>query len=101
MARNTSFSRVTGHRKGFFPINWEKVHKELPKKNITLSLLHYGYATLAREGGKIPYAYHTFCENYGKYAKKYKLTMPIRRKPGETMEVDRTGTTLKITDRST
>lgn len=87
--------------KGFFPVDWEKVHKELQKKNITLSLLHYEYAMQAREGGKIPYAYRTFCENYGKYAKKYKLTMPIRRKPGEIMEVDWAGTTLKIIDRST
>ncbi|MDN6631443.1 MAG: hypothetical protein L0K90_09335 [Staphylococcus equorum] len=31
---------------------------------------------------------------------KYKLTMPIRRKPGEIMEVDWAGSTLHITDRS-
>lgn len=49
----------------------------------------------------LPYAYRTFCENYGKYAKKYKLTMPIRRKPGEVMEVDWAGSTLQIIDRST
>ena len=43
--------------KGYFPDDWEKVHKELQKKNVTLSLLHY------------------------EYARKYKLTMPIRKKP--------------------
>ncbi|MBO0993094.1 transposase [Bacillus sp. SD088] len=52
----------------------------------------------ARESGKNPYAYRTFCENYGKYAKKYKLTM--RRKPGEIMEVD-WASTLHTIDRST
>ena len=26
--------------KGFSPPNWEKVHKELQKKNVTLKLLH-------------------------------------------------------------
>ena len=87
--------------KGYFPVDWEKVHKELQKKNITLALLHKEYAAEAREGGKIPYAYRTFTENYGKYAKKYKLTMPIRRKPGEIMEVDWAGSTLEIKDRST
>lgn len=87
--------------KGYFPVDWDKVHKELQKKNVTLTLLHHEYATEAREGGKIPYAYRTFCERYGKYAKKYKLTMPIRRKPGEIMEVDWAGTTLQIIDRST
>lgn len=87
--------------KGYFPVDWEVVHRELQKKNVTLALLHHEYAMEAREGGKIPYAYRTFCEKYGKYAKKYKLTMPIRRKPGEIMEVDWAGSTLHIIDRST
>lgn len=76
------------------------VHKELQKKNITLKLLHTEYAQRAREGGKIPYAYRTFAEKYGKYAKKYKVTMPIRRKPGEILEVDWAGSTLSLQDRS-
>ena len=38
-----------------------------------------------RDGKKIPYAYRTFAENYGKYAKKHKATMPIRRKPGKVL----------------
>ncbi|WP_199860712.1 sigma-70 family RNA polymerase sigma factor [Oceanobacillus damuensis] len=53
--------------KGYFPVDLEKVHKELQKKNVTL--LHYGHATETGEGGKIPYAYRTFAENYGKYGK--------------------------------
>lgn len=87
--------------KGYFPVDWEKVHKELQKKNVIFALLHNEYSTEVREGGKIPYAYRTFTEKYGKYAKKYKLTMPIRRKPGEIVEVDWAGSTLNITDRST
>lgn len=78
-------------------MDWEEVHKELQKKNVTLILLHHEYEQEAREGGQIPYAYRTFCEKYGKYAKKFKLTMPIRRKP----EVDWAGSTLHIIDRST
>jgi transposase len=86
--------------KGFFPPDWETVHKELQKKNVTLKLLHMEYDQKARDGGKIPYAYRTFAENYGKYAKKYKATMPIRRKPGEILEVDWAGSTLSINDRA-
>lgn len=86
--------------KGYFPPNWEKVHKELQKKNVTLKLLHMEYVQQARDSEKIPYAYRTFAENYGKYAKKYKATMPIRRKPGEVLEVDWAGSTLSINDRS-
>lgn len=95
------FPEKQASEKGYFPVDWEKVHKELQKKNVTLALLHHEYAVEAREGGKVPYAYRTFCENYGKYAKKYKLTMPIRRKPGEIMEVDWAGSTLHIIDRFT
>ena len=29
--------------KGYFPPNWEIVHKELQKKNVTLKLLHMEY----------------------------------------------------------
>ncbi len=86
--------------KGYFPPDWEDVHKELQKKNVTLKLLHLEYTDRARNGGKIPYAYRTFAEKYGQYAKKYKATMPIRRKPGEIMEVDWAGSTLVITDRA-
>ena len=85
--------------KGYSPPDWEKVHKELQKKNITLKLLHTEYSQQTRDGKKIPYAYRTFAENYGKYAKKHKATMPIRRKPGEVLEVDWAGSTLFINDR--
>lgn len=87
--------------KGYCPINWEEVHRELQKKNVTLKLLHREYEQRARDHHKVPYAYRTFCEKYGSYAKKYKLTMPIRRKPGEILEVDWAGDTLSIQDRST
>ena len=87
--------------KGYHPVDFEWVHKELQKKNVTLTLLHHEYAGAAREGGKVPYAYRTFAEKYGAYAKKHKLTMPIRRKPGEILEVDWAGSTLKITDSAT
>src|SRR5690625_4135369 len=82
--------------KGYFPVDWEVVHRELQKKNVTLALLHHEYAMEAREGGKIPYAYRTFCEKYGKYAKKYKLSMPIRRKQCEIMEYDWSYLSLQI-----
>lgn len=86
--------------KGFSPPDWENIHKELQKKNVTLKLLHMEYDQHARDSGKIPYAYRTFAENYGKYSKKYKATMPIRRKPGEVLEIDWAGSTLSINNRS-
>lgn len=86
--------------RGYYPPDWEKVHKELGRKNVTLKLLHLEYSAEARDYGKIPYAYRTFAEKYTKYAKKYKATMPIRRKPGELLEVDWAGSTLSIHERA-
>lgn len=40
--------------KGYSPPDWEKVHKELQKKNITLKLLHTEYSQQTRDGKKIP-----------------------------------------------
>lgn len=86
--------------KGYAPPDWEFVHKELQKKNVTLKLLHVEYSERSRLSGKVPYAYRTFAEKYGKYAKKYKATMPQRRKPGELLEVDWAGSTLSLINRS-
>lgn len=40
--------------KGYFPVDWEEVHKELQKKNITLKLLHNEYSQLARIVTRFP-----------------------------------------------
>ena len=85
--------------KGYYPPDWEKVHKELQKKNITLKLLHTEYSDEARNSGKLPYAYRSFTEKYNLYARKHKATMPIKRKPGEILEVDWAGSTLSLKDR--
>ncbi|PQD96184.1 hypothetical protein CYL18_06185 [Pradoshia eiseniae] len=73
----------------------------LVKERLVQALKYRFRSDPAHEARKIPYAYRTFAEKYGHYAKKFKLTMPLRRKPGEIMEVDWAGSTLAIQDRST
>ena len=87
--------------KGYFTEDWDYVHKELGKKHMTLSLLHKEYSQRAEAHQALPYAYRTYCRHYNQYAQKYKVTMPIKRKPGESMEVDWAGSTLKLIDRTT
>lgn len=82
-------------------MDFEYIHKELARPNVTLTLLHDEYIQEAHEGGKIPYAYRTFARHYCDYAMKYKATMRIRRKPGELLEVDWAGTTLSVLDADT
>lgn len=77
--------------RGYYPVNWEYINKELMKKNVTLQLLHREYEDKARNSIKMPYSYTSFCRGYRSYAHKYKITMPIKRKPGELVEVDWVG----------
>ncbi|CAM5223335.1 IS21 family transposase ISPpu7 [Ureibacillus acetophenoni] len=83
------------------PLDFEYIHKELAKPNVTLSLLHYEYEAESRANNKIPYSYRSFVRHYSFYAQKYKATLRIRRKPGEIMEVDWAGSTAFIIDRDT
>ena len=73
---------------GYGMIDFELVHRELAKPNVTLSLLHYEYEVNCRANSKIPYSYRSFLRHYKAYADKYKATLRVRRKPGEIMEVD-------------
>lgn len=83
------------------PMNFDWIHAELSKPNVTLSLLHHEYEAKCRARNKVPYSYRSFLRHYSRYADKYKATLRIRRKPGEIMEVDWAGATAFIIDRDT
>lgn len=87
--------------KGYFLEDWDYVHKELGKPHMTLKLLHKEYSIRAKDNKGIPYAYRTYCEHYQDYAGKYKVTMPLKHKPGRSIETDWAGATLKLIDRVT
>lgn len=50
--------------RGYYPVNWEYIHKELMKKNVTLQLLHREYKEKARNSKKYPYSYTSFTRGY-------------------------------------
>ena len=79
----------------------ERVHSELAKSGVTMTLLWDEYCRECRESGEIPYQYSQFCRLYRKYAVLSKATMHIARKPGERMEVDWAGQTAFIQDPAT
>ncbi|NMD72873.1 IS21 family transposase [Bacillus sp. DNRA2] len=95
------FPEKTLEASGRYPLNFDYIHEELAKPNVTLSLLHYEYEAECRAKKKIPYSYRSFLRHYSNYADKYKATLRIRRKPGEIMEVDWAGSTAFIYDRDT
>lgn len=87
--------------RGYYPLDLEFIHKELFKKNMTLRLLHREYAEQAEGSNKLAYSYRSFADKYGRFASKHKATMPLKKKPGEELEVDWAGSTLSVTDPNT
>jgi transposase len=78
--------------------NFERIHKELAKSGVTLSLLWHEYCGECRVSGDIPFMYTQFCKLYREYAVISKATMHIEHKPGEKLEVDWAGQTLPVID---
>jgi transposase len=78
--------------------DYEKVHRELGRKNVTLTLLWDEYCASCRDSGEIPYSYSHFVLNYHKFARSEKATMHLSHKPGEKMQVDWAGATACIVD---
>lgn len=78
--------------------DYPKIHRELAKKGVTLTLLWTEYCLEAHAAGKIPYMSTQFGDKYRKWARATKATMRITHKPGDSIEVDWAGSTLNITD---
>ena len=81
--------------------DYPKIHRELAKKGVTLTLLWTEYCLEASAGGKKPYMSTQFNDNYHKWARITKATMRIQHKPGDEMEVDWAGATIDIYDEVT
>lgn len=81
--------------------DYESVHEELAKSGVTLSLLWHEYVEECRSRKEIPYSYRHFCRFYHRFVTTTKATMPIKRKPGEVMEVDWAGQTASLSDNLT
>ena len=78
--------------------DYEKVHKEMQKSGVTLSLLWVEYCEECRANGELPYQSTQFNKYYAEYVHKTKATMHLEHKPGETMQVDWVGDTMGIID---
>ena len=81
--------------------DYPKIHRELAKKGVTLTLLWTEYCLEASAAGKKPYMSTQFNDNYRKWARITKATMRIQHKPGDEMEVDWAGATIDIYDEVT
>jgi len=81
--------------------DFDRIHSELAKSGVTLSLLWHEYSEACRDAGSIPYKYSWFCELYHDHSNKLKATMRIQHKPAEKLEVDWAGQTAILRDNIT
>jgi len=81
--------------------DYEYIHREMAKAGMTQQLLWFEYCDECRSTGETPYQLTQFKTYYREYITKTRATMHIRRKPGETMEVDWAGQTVELMDTDT
>lgn len=77
--------------------DWEYVHRELRKPNVTRELVWLEYCERAKQ----PYSYQQFCRLYRRWTKKLNLVMRQDHKAGQKLFVDFAGSTLPITNPET
>ena len=77
--------------------DWARVHKELRRKSVTLSLLWVEY----RQAHPTGYGYSQFCHHYRAWAKQLKPMMRQKHKAGEKLFVDYAGQTVPVVNPET
>jgi len=78
--------------------DYQYIHNELVKDNVTLALLWGEYCEACYAEGLAPYMSTQFCDKYRKWARLTKATMRIKHKPGNAIMVDWAGSTFEIHD---
>ncbi len=79
-------------------VDYEKVHKELQRTGVTLTILHGEYVGKCKEDGLIPIGYESFTKGYASFVGKKGFANHLIHKPGDRIEVDWAGPTLKFFD---
>lgn len=86
------------HESVYTQPDWPAAHKELAKVGVTLKLLHAEYLDRCKSEGATAMGYDRFCKNYAQYARAAGVTSRVGHKAGQTIEVDWSGPTMKLTN---
>lgn len=81
--------------------DFELYQKELAKAGVTLKLLWQEYCDLCEIKDVISIGYNKFCKSYHAYVGTKKVTNHLIHKPAQEIEVDWSGSTMRITDEVT
>lgn len=82
-------------------IEIDYVHSELQKTGVTLKLLHEEYCDQARSEGLAAKSYTSFCRDYSEYVIARNVTNHLEHKPGQVMEVDWNGASMRLENPTT
>jgi len=78
--------------------DFERVHRELGRPNVTLLLVWNEYADKCRAAGQAPYRYSFFNEQYRRWVQASGASLRMVRAPGESIEVDWAGDPMGFLD---
>ena len=81
--------------------DYEYVHNELKRVDVTLTLLWKEYQDKCHTNGTIPVGKTKFCDDYSKYCATNDISNHLEHRPGESCEVDWSGPTMQIVNRYT
>ena len=81
--------------------DYEHVHEELKKPGVTLKLLYEEYTDRCKRNGEFPMGKTKFNEGYAEHTIANRLTNHLLHKPGECVEVDWSGPTMRYVDMTT
>lgn len=82
-------------------VDVDYVHSELQKAGVTLKLLHEEYCDQARSDNLAAKSYTSFCRDYSEYVVARNVTNHLEHKPGQVMEVDWNGATMRLENPAT
>lgn len=77
-------------------VDYDYVHSELQREGVTLLLLFEEHCDEAEAKGMAHKSYTTFCRGYRDYVAARNVTNHLEHKPGQAMEVDWNGTTMRL-----
>ena len=92
------YRQVAAREPTFAEPDYARVHQELKKKGVTLTLLWEEYREAVGERG---YQYTAFCTRYRDWAAKLKRSMRQSHRAGEKLFADYAGPTVPIIDAAT
>ncbi len=78
--------------------DWARVHRELARVGVTLKLLHGEYLDVCRAEGSTAMGYDRFCKTYQRHVLVAGAASRVGHKAGQTVEVDWSGKTMRLTD---